>query len=301
MTPYNILYDLDFTIRKYIGLLNLFLKNGYHLSPVQAETDTNYKKSIILRHDVDKSPENSLQFAVIQSELGIKSTYYFRIIPRYFNPEIIEKIQTLGHQIGYHYEDVNLIYNGLKNKKRISEPCLIEKSYESFLRNLKEVRKIASVNTICMHGNPLSKYDNRLLWKYYNYHDLGIETEPYFDIDLSDRLYLTDTGRNWNAEETSIRDKLCSFNDSFYRGWNTQPCENSAMRINEETFNFQKQFNYKTSNEIVAAVLKGELSPKMMFTFHPQRWSDNYLKWIHELIAQNIKNQIKRFLINTKM
>ena len=63
------------------------------------------ESSIILRHDVDKLPRNSLKFAQIQNKLGIKGSYYFRIVPQSFNPQIAE----LGHEIGYHYEDYGII------------------------------------------------------------------------------------------------------------------------------------------------------------------------------------------------
>jgi len=36
---------------------------------------------IVLRHDVDRLPENSLAFARLQGELEIRATYYFRIVP----------------------------------------------------------------------------------------------------------------------------------------------------------------------------------------------------------------------------
>jgi hypothetical protein len=34
-----------------------------------------------------------------------------------------------------------------------------------------------------------------------------------------------------------------------------------------------------------------------MFTFHPQRWSDDKVLWCKELIIQNLKNGIKRFFV----
>ena len=61
-----------------------------------------------------------------------------------------------------------------------------------------------------MHGSPLSKYDNRDLWKKYDYRDYGIIGEPYFDIDFNEVLYLTDTGRRWNASGSNVRDKVKS-------------------------------------------------------------------------------------------
>ncbi len=59
-----------------------------------------------------------------------------------------------------------------------------------------------------MHGSPVSKWDSRLIWKKYDYKKLGIIGEPYFDVDFSKVLYLTDTGRRWDGEKVSIRDKI---------------------------------------------------------------------------------------------
>ena len=59
-----------------------------------------------------------------------------------------------------------------------------------------------------MHGSPRSPWDSKDLWKKYNYRDYGIIGEPYFDIDFSKVLYLTDTGRHWDGEKVSVRDKV---------------------------------------------------------------------------------------------
>ena len=33
-----------------------------------------------------------------------------------------------------------------------------------------------------------------------------------------------------------------------------------------------------------------------MITTHPQRWTDNLLAWVKELLMQSVKNAIKRIL-----
>ncbi len=66
---------------------------------------------------------------------------------------------------------------------------------EDFELNLERFRKIYPVKTICMHGSPLSKYDNKEIWEKYDYRDYGIIAEPYFDIDFDEVFYITDTGR----------------------------------------------------------------------------------------------------------
>ena len=129
--------------------------------------------------------------------------------------------------------------------------------------HLKELRKLAKVSTICMHGSPFSKYDNREMWKSETYTNYGIIGEPYFDIDFDKVLYLTDTGRTWNAGKTSIRDKV-----------------NSA-------YNFQ----FNSTHEIIESINSKKLPNLIMFNFHPQRWNDKNIDWLKEKISQGLKIQ----------
>ena len=128
-------------------------------------------------------------------------------------------------------------------------------------------RKITPVTTICMHGSPRSKFDNKDIWKKYDYKKLGLIGEPYYDIDFNRVAYLTDTGRRWNGDKVSVRDKVKS-------------------RFN---------FDFRSTTDIISQMDK--LPDQIMFTFHPQRWHDNMLLWTKELIMQNIKNKVKYMLI----
>ena len=152
------------------------------------------KPFIILRHDVDRKPLNALKIALVEKELGIKSTYYFRFIPSVFKEEIINKISILGHEIGYHYETMA--------KAKGSIP----KALEIFQYELEQFRKISEITTICMHGSPLSPYDNRDLWKFSDFKKFGIKGEPYLSIDYTQILYFTDTGRTWGDSNANLRD-----------------------------------------------------------------------------------------------
>jgi hypothetical protein len=101
---------------------------------------------------VDRKPENALKMAELEHALGVCSTYYFRH-PHTFIPEIIEQVLSLGHEVGYHYEVL------AKAKGDYEEAIGL------FARELEEFRSLCDVRTICMHGSPLSRYDNRDLWK----------------------------------------------------------------------------------------------------------------------------------------
>lgn len=62
---------------------------------------------MVLRHDVDELAVNALAMARLEHDMGIAASYYFRIVKQSNNPAVIHQIVQLGHEIGYHYEDLN--------------------------------------------------------------------------------------------------------------------------------------------------------------------------------------------------
>ncbi len=84
----------------------------------QQTTNKEQKTFIILRHDVDLLPENSLAFARIQHKMGIKGSYYFRAVPESWDEAIIKEIHAQGHEVGYHYEDIDLVKSEKIKDKR---------------------------------------------------------------------------------------------------------------------------------------------------------------------------------------
>ena len=312
---------MDFTVKRYSQLLHSLLTQGFSFLSVSAyiRLIPNFQSEIanlqseipkapsslphafvILRHDVDARPQNSLRLARLEHTLGIQGTYYFRI-PHTFQPSIIQEIASLGHEIGYHYETMaTIVKEGMRGrrdgetkrrrdgeterrrdeetkrrrdeetKRRRDEGTKRMKSaYELFVENLCKFREIVPVTTICMHGSPLSRYDNREIWQKYDYRDLGITGDAYLDIDFNRVAYFTDTGRRWNGAEVSIRDKV------------SRPF----------------QFNLKTTEELIRAI--PQFPDQVMITIHPQRWNDAFLPWAGELLLQNAKNIIKRILVKT--
>lgn len=249
----------DFTVSKYIQLLNSLVESGFSFQPYNDFLKGAKSRTILLRHDVDLLPHNSLRFAQIQHELGIQGTYYFRAVPESWDEAIIKEIHDLGHEVGYHYENLTTCIGNM------------EAAIKDFEINLEKLRKLVPVSTICMHGSPRSPYDSKDLWKKYNYRDYGIIGEPYFDVDFSDVLYLTDTGRRWDGDKVSVRDRVIS----------------NKLQVT----------SYRRTNDIIQAVKNNALPDKVMFTFHPQRWTDEPLPWMKELVWQNMKNVVKRKIV----
>lgn len=243
----------DFTLGKYRELLQALVESGM---------------SFTLRHDVDKKPENSLLVARVEAEMGLKAVYYFRCLPCSYDETIIREIVSLGHEIGYHYEDMSLA-NG--------DP---DQAIVHFRQWLSIFRTFYPVHRICMHGAPTSRWDGRDLWKTYDYHQEGIDYEPYFDEDYSRSLYLTDTGRCWDGFNTSVRDKVPQQEDYSRQG-----------------------LVYHTTDDIIAALrdsqsaLRQSAYERICFTTHPQRWTDSMTSWCLEWGLQSVKNIIKRILV----
>lgn len=182
----------------------------------------------------------------------------------------MEMVQ-LGHEVGYHYETMDTCKGN------------VDKAYDEFCRNLDTFRKLTPIQTISMHGSPMSPYDNREIWKKYDYKKLGIVAEPYFDINFNELFYITDTGRRWDGHLYNVRDKATKENPV------TNP-DFLKLRFHT-TFELINAINKSTDQQI------NSFPNQAMLNFHPQRWNDSPIPWMKELIWQNVKNQGKRLLL----
>jgi hypothetical protein len=134
--------------------------------------------------------------ARLENAVGVRSTYYFRINRRVFQETIIKRIDNMGHEVGYHYEVMD---------KAQGDPRLAR---QIFVSELDRLRSLAEVTTACMHGNPLSRRDNRDFWRYYTPAEFDLLGEAYISINERDLFYATDTGRGWNRSGCNLKDRF---------------------------------------------------------------------------------------------
>ena len=255
---------MDFTRKKYRELVSQLKNSGYEFITYQQYCEGNLpQRFVILRHDVDLKPKNSLAVAQDEAVLGAKASYYFRAVPESWDEAIIKAIAAMGHEVGYHYESLTTC-NGD-----------IHKAFDDFKKNLERLRALVPVNTICMHGSPRSPYDSKDIWKQYDYRSLGIIGEPYLNTDFSKMLYLTDTGRRWDGYKVSVRDKI----EGYQEEWNA------------------KGWVFHSTNDIIIALQGDKLPNQLMITTHPQRWFDFGFNWMKEYVMQNLKNMVKAVIV----
>lgn len=253
----------DFTLSKYRELLEAILSAGYPCVAVHDHLLSPIKRCVILRHDVDRDIGRNLAMARLEHSMGIRSTYYFRHMPDVFIPEAIREVADMGHEVGFHYEVMD---------KASGDSKL---ALEIFGKELADLRKYADVTTACMHGNPLASWSNRDLWTDHDFRDFGLIGEPYFSLDYSKVLYLTDTGRTWADRNIRVKDVL----DVPVGSGSLLSCDNIR------------------STDDVIALVKSQEYAQICILAHPNRWCDGVFGWTKELVMQNLKNVGKAGII----
>lgn len=234
------------------------VENGYTIVSVSEyleKAENRNRKNVIVRHDVDRKIQNSLRMAKLEHSLGIHSTYYFRY-PYTSRPDIITAIRDLGHEIGYHYETLSKAKGDLKTAIALFE------------NELKALREISEIHTICMHGSPLSPYDNRDLWKTYDFRTFSILGEAY--LSIKGTTYFSDTGRNWSGKH-SIRDIMP---------------EGSGL----------KDLPAVESTDDLIEYFRSCPRDPIYLTIHPERWSLNNSEWMIGAFTDCVMNTGKKIL-----
>ncbi len=212
-------------------------------------------RQVLLKHDVDRLPSRALALARLEAELGIASTYFFRSpFPR----RVVSEVRKLGHEVGYHYEDLCACRGDF------------DRAWERFARNLAELRRLAEVRSIAAHGSPLHPWDNRTLWSRCDYRSLGIQWEVYLDLPWQDYHYFTDVGRCWD-DSRNRRDRPAT-------------CRGLPPRTTPPV----------ATADLVA--LLPSLTGGLVINCHPERWTTSLLGWVQVLCVDQATTMAKRLL-----
>ncbi|MFC3959091.1 hypothetical protein [Halovivax cerinus] len=250
----------DFTYEIYEELLQAGLDAGYEHITVREYLDSDAlpERFIIHRHDVDRKPENSLAMARLEAEYDIPSTYYFRTIDKTFQPELIREIEDLGHEIGYHYEDMDRVDGN------------VAEAHASFATHLERLREHATIDTVCMHGNPLTAHDNRDMWTGdRGFDEYGLLGEAYLSMDFVDVTYFSDTGRTWEDGDLKVKD---------------HPVGESSKTVSADG-----------TAELIELVAEARV-PGLCLLSHPNRWAETTPEYVTEYSKDAVTNVGKRML-----
>lgn len=174
----------DFSIRHYREVLEKAKEtySFYTFKDLPKKPSAYY---ILLRHDVDAEPDKALQMAEIDHDLGIASTFFFRMHGSYnlFSEEAysaVKRIINLGHEVGFHYE----LFQRRGGRIVTDEKILVEIEFFEKVFNMK-------VETVAAH-NP-SAIPSVLSLKKVKEKYLDAYSPPFF----IETKYISDSNKIW--------------------------------------------------------------------------------------------------------
>ncbi len=230
---------MDFTLGKYAELCRAVSSSVYRTVPLAeylGNRELNGKRVLIMRHDIDQDCRYALDLAQVEQEHHIRATYYFRMRQKTFVTQTIDKIQACGHEIGYHYETLDKTRGDMKQAESL------------FRDELSRFRAKYPVITVCAHGNPLTKNDNKDIWKSLKLNDFGLSGEAFLSLDYDWFAYFSDSGRTWLNNKSQ-----------------KMPGKDSVQTAYDH-------YQPKSTDDVIDIVRQGAI-PNICILTHPERWS----------------------------
>jgi hypothetical protein len=249
-----------FTLSAYADLLDAIDAGGYETLTVRdyLAAEDLPERFVVLRHDVDRRPKRALRMARLEADHGVTSTYYYRVST--FDPDHTCTVARLDHEVGYHYEDY------------VAAEGELSRAHRRFAVNLQRFRRghVEPIETVCMHGNPLSPHDNREMWTkpgapdFAEYDLLG---EAYLSMDFLDVTYFSDTGRTW---------------------------QDGTLKIKDHTMGVGEKAVAPESTAELAALFRTGTVERACVLAHPERWVDSLPELVVARSTDGAVNLVKR-------
>jgi hypothetical protein len=152
---------------------------------------TEGEPTLILRHDVDQHPRSALRMASIESQLGLRSSWYLRW--RTAHPAVVHSLKRDGFQVGLHYETMTRI--ALERGLDEDSDELVEAGREELRSELATFESLfGPCRSAVPHGDSrIPNVHNALLLKGENCADYGLEYDGNEMMRGSDlAVWLTD-------------------------------------------------------------------------------------------------------------
>lgn len=230
---------MDFTLDKYAALCETIAESRYcsiTLADYLKQAKKDSQPYIILRHDIDRSPQRALDAARVEHRYNIRATYYFRFQRATYVPDILDEIFSLGHEIGYHYETIDKCKGDMRKAEKLFE------------KELSDFRSRYNVKTVCAHGNPLTRYDNKSIWQKLKLSDFELLGEAFLSLDFNKFAYFSDSGRTWLNHKSQ-----------------KMPGKDSVQTAFDHNIT-------KSTDDVIKIISEGKI-PNICILSHPERWS----------------------------
>lgn len=181
---------MNFTYNAYEQLIDSLKRNEYAFCDYHNYSQ--FKKAVILRHDIDMDIKKAVELARIEYNMDIKSTYYVLISSDFYNAfskkniSFLKCIRSMGHDIGLHfdeekYEDGISVLDAIEREINILE-LFLECKVSSVSMHRPSKKTLSSDYLICS-GNVINSYGKEFFENF---------------------KYVSDSRRNWREDVISI-------------------------------------------------------------------------------------------------
>jgi len=230
--------DGGFTHAAYADLLGALADAGYETLTVREylRADGLPERFVVLRHDVDRKPGRAAALARLEAEFDASASYYLH--PTAFREGRAERLADLGHEVGYHYDDVATARGDLETARAL------------FANNLRVFRRACDVATVSPHAAALSPHDNTDLWERGpSFEAFGLLGDADRSVDYVDLAFFSDAGRTFRERPADRARSL---------GERDQPTTADAA----------------TAGDLAAQFRTGSPARACVLT-HPRRWTNS--------------------------
>ena len=201
-------------------------------------------KYLINRHDIDSDPKCVKLILQIEKNLGISSSYYFRLNTT--NLPIVNSVAESGREVGYHYEELATLAYKYKWKKITDINW--DFTRELFYKNFTNFKNLIGheVRSVCSHGDFINRslnipnykiiteklkkdlkidlevYQNEI-WKYISINHIDVHSisgfSPYSPISsIKQRLPIINLVTHPRQLRVSWKENTIQNIDRIYRG-----------------------------------------------------------------------------------
>jgi len=167
----------------FCSLIEDFLSNGFVFRKFNESLSS---KSVILRHDIDFSPQYALEIAKLENRLGLSSTFFFLLSSNIYslasqiNRAVVKEIIRLGHSVSLHFDPS--VYSDVDKGFKVER---------DFFEHLFEIK----IDTISLHRPGIYLENNN--------RKLPGVSHTYEDKFFNNMKYISDSGGRDIREQLS--------------------------------------------------------------------------------------------------
>lgn len=237
---------MEFTYEAYENMIKTIKSSGYKFYLYNEVDDC--ERFVILRHDVDFDLDKAVELAQLENKLGVNSTYFILVSTNFYNAfskssiEKINRIKSLGHKIGLHFDEQRYKIYSIEDIKRFI-------SYESkILSDLLD----EPINVVSMHRPSKLVLENDI--------ELNGLINSYSPFFFKKMKYVSDSRMHWRENVMDIitcneYDRIHILTHSFWYSNNNESIEyklksflnNSVI----EKYNYMNE-NFKNLDEFIS-------------------------------------------------